>query len=167
MQETSAEWQRLHLRVHLLVACAVVNLQALPDKLNPLVRPLMEGVKREENALVQGYAASFLAKLLQQCAARQPCPNTKIIKNLCSSACADPAVTPSSSCPVPPPPEALKGEPAVPSRELGHLSSLELMIFFFKENPTLKFFFVSYFRVAFVLFVWGTTLSKFLSTCVV
>ncbi|XP_059929981.1 TATA-binding protein-associated factor 172 isoform X1 [Gadus macrocephalus] len=108
VQETSAEWQRLHQRVHLLVACAVVNLQALPDKLNPLVRPLMEGVKREENALVQGYAASFLAKLLQQCAARQPCPNTKIIKNLCSSACADPAVTPSSSCPVPPPPEALK-----------------------------------------------------------
>jgi len=113
VQETSGEWQRLHLRVHMFTACAVVNLRALPDKLNPLVRPLMEGVKREENPLVQGYAAAFLARLLRQCAGRTPCPNSKIVKNLCASACADPAVTPSSACPVPPSPpplDAVKGE---------------------------------------------------------
>lgn len=108
--ETNAEWQQLHLRVHMFIACAVVNLQALPDKLNPLVRPLMEAVKREENTLVQGYAASFLAKLLQQCADRSPCPNPKIIKNLCSSAWVDPALTPSSACPVPPAQENTKGK---------------------------------------------------------
>uniref|UniRef100_A0A673X656 B-TFIID TATA-box binding protein associated factor 1 n=1 Tax=Salmo trutta TaxID=8032 RepID=A0A673X656_SALTR len=100
--ETSLEWQQLHLRVHMFTACAVVNLQALPDKLNPVVRPLMEAAKREENTLVQGYAASFIAKLLQQCATRQPCPNSKIVKNLCSSICMDPLLTPSSACPVPP-----------------------------------------------------------------
>uniref|UniRef100_A0A8K9UHE9 B-TFIID TATA-box binding protein associated factor 1 n=1 Tax=Oncorhynchus mykiss TaxID=8022 RepID=A0A8K9UHE9_ONCMY len=100
--ETSVEWQQLHLRVHMFTACAVVNLQALPDKLNPVVRPLMEAAKREENTLVQGYAASFIAKLLQQCATRQPCPNSKIVKNLCSSICMDPLLTPSSACPVPP-----------------------------------------------------------------
>ncbi|CDQ62127.1 unnamed protein product [Oncorhynchus mykiss] len=98
--ETSVEWQQLHLRVHMFTACAVVNLQALPEKLNPVVRPLMEAAKREENTLVQGYAASFIAKLLQQCAGRQPCPNSKIVKNLCSSVCVDPLLTPSSACPV-------------------------------------------------------------------
>ncbi|XP_060942934.1 TATA-binding protein-associated factor 172 [Limanda limanda] len=100
--ETSTEWQQLHLRVHMFTACAVINLQVLPDKLNPLVRPLMEAIKREENTLIQGYTASFIAKLLQQCAGRSPCPNPKIIKNLCASACVDSAVTPSSACPVPP-----------------------------------------------------------------
>lgn len=107
--ETNGEWQQLHLRVHMLTACAVVNLQLLPDKLNPVVRPLMEAVKREENTLVQAYAASFVAKLLQQCCARSPCPNAKIVKNLCASACADSSTTPSSACPVPPTQEALKG----------------------------------------------------------
>ncbi|KAL0964274.1 hypothetical protein UPYG_G00321620 [Umbra pygmaea] len=106
--ETSIEWQQLQLRVHMFTACAVVNLQALPDKLNPVVRPLMEAAKREENTLVQGYAASFIAKLLQQCAGRQPCPNSKILKNLCTSVCVDPLLTPSSSYPVPPTQESSK-----------------------------------------------------------
>ncbi|XP_036979124.1 TATA-binding protein-associated factor 172 [Acanthopagrus latus] len=110
VMETSAEWQQLHLRVHMFTACAVINLQVLPDKLNPLVRPLMEAIKREENTLIQGYAASFIAKLLQQCAGRSPCPNPKIIKNLCASSCVDSAATPSSACPVPPTQENAKGQ---------------------------------------------------------
>lgn len=113
VMETSAEWQQLHLRVHMFTACAVINLQVLPDKLNPLVRPLMEAIKREENTLVQGFAASFIAKLLQQCAGRSPCPNPKIIKNLCSSACMDSVTTPSSACPVPPTQENAKGYTSV------------------------------------------------------
>ncbi|KAI4812254.1 hypothetical protein KUCAC02_023656, partial [Chaenocephalus aceratus] len=108
MNETNLEWQQLHLRVHMFTACAVINLQVLPEKLNPLVRPLMETIKREENTLIQGCAASFIAKLLQQCAGRSPCPNLKIIKNLCASACVDSAVTPSSACPVPPTQENTK-----------------------------------------------------------
>uniref|UniRef100_A0A4W4EL65 BTAF1 RNA polymerase II, B-TFIID transcription factor-associated n=1 Tax=Electrophorus electricus TaxID=8005 RepID=A0A4W4EL65_ELEEL len=112
--EAGAEWQQLHLRVHTFAAAAVVGLAALPDKLNPLVRPLMEAVRREENTLAQGYAASGLARLLQLCAARSPCPNTKIVKNLCGSVCADPALTPNAACPVPSPvppaPEGAKGD---------------------------------------------------------
>ncbi|MCI4376245.1 hypothetical protein PGIGA_G00186100 [Pangasianodon gigas] len=100
--ETSAEWQQMHLRVHTFAACAVVGLAALPDKLNPLVRPLMEAIKKEENILVQGYAASSIARLLQLCTSRTPCPNSKIIKNLCSSVCVDPMLTPNAECPVPP-----------------------------------------------------------------
>ncbi|XP_029306426.1 TATA-binding protein-associated factor 172 [Cottoperca gobio] len=108
VMETNTEWLQLHLRVHMFTACAAINLQVLPEKLNPLVRPLMETIKREENTLIQGYAASFIAKLLQQCAGRSPCPNPKIIKNLCASACVDSAVTPSSACPVPPTQENAK-----------------------------------------------------------
>ncbi|XP_016085602.1 TATA-binding protein-associated factor 172-like [Sinocyclocheilus grahami] len=100
--ETSTEWQQLQLRVHTFTACAVVGLAMLPDKLNPVVRPLMEAARREENMLVQGYAASNIARLLQLCAARSPCPNAKIVKNLCSSVCVDPMLTPSAACPVPP-----------------------------------------------------------------
>ncbi|KAG2462576.1 BTAF1 factor, partial [Polypterus senegalus] len=101
--ETNQEWQILHLRVHMFTACAIVNLQLLPDKLNPVIKPLMEATKKEENTLVQSYAATFIAKLLQQCILRSPCPNPKIIKNLCSSVCIDPLVTPSAACPVPDP----------------------------------------------------------------
>ncbi|KAK2852480.1 hypothetical protein Q7C36_007681 [Tachysurus vachellii] len=102
VSETSAEWQQMHIRVHTFAACAVVGLAALPEKLNPVVRPLMDAVKKEENTLVQGYAASSIARLLQLCTGRTPCPNSKIIKNLCGSVCVDPMLTPNAECPVPP-----------------------------------------------------------------
>ncbi|KAM9065654.1 TATA-binding protein-associated factor 172 isoform X1 [Sarcophilus harrisii] len=100
--ETNQEWQVLQLRVHTFAACAVVNLQQLPEKLNPVIKPLMETIKKEENTLVQNYAAVCIAKLLQQCTSRTPCPNSKIIKNLCSSLCVDPHLTPCVACPAPP-----------------------------------------------------------------
>ncbi|MGH0158730.1 UNVERIFIED_CONTAM: hypothetical protein FKN15_052346 [Acipenser sinensis] len=103
VMETNQEWQMLHLRVHMFTACAIVNLQLLPDKLNPVIKPLMEAVKKEDNTLVQSYAATFIARLLQQCIPRTPCPNPKILKNLCSSVCVDPLVTPTAGCPVPAP----------------------------------------------------------------
>ncbi|XP_076831393.1 TATA-binding protein-associated factor 172 isoform X2 [Brachyhypopomus gauderio] len=118
--EVGAEWRQLHLRVHTFAAAAVVGLAALPDKLNPMVRPLMEAVRREENALAQGAAASSLARLLQLCSTRQPCPNAKILKNLCGSVCADPALTPNAACPVPPSaPPTLEGAKASVSEKDG------------------------------------------------
>ncbi|KAF5911203.1 hypothetical protein HPG69_019571 [Diceros bicornis minor] len=99
--ETNQEWQVLQLRVHTFAACAVVSLQQLPEKLNPIIKPLMETIKKEENTLVQNYAAQCIAKLLHQCTTRTPCPNSKIIKNLCSSLCVDPYLTPCVTCPVP------------------------------------------------------------------
>ncbi|OCT71624.1 TATA-binding protein-associated factor 172 [Xenopus laevis] len=101
VMETSQEWQVLQQRVHTFGACAIVNLQQLPDKLNPVIKPLMEAVKREENTVVQNCAATCIAKLLQQCTSRTPCPNPKIIKNLCSSLCIDPNITPTVVCPAP------------------------------------------------------------------
>ncbi|XP_070608514.1 TATA-binding protein-associated factor 172 isoform X1 [Erythrolamprus reginae] len=100
--ETNLEWQTLQLRVHTFTACAVVNLEQLPEKINPVIKPLMEAVKKEENTMVQNYAALCIAKLLQQCIKRCPCPNSKIIKNLCTSLCVDPHLTPLASCPAQP-----------------------------------------------------------------
>ncbi|XP_072281164.1 TATA-binding protein-associated factor 172 isoform X2 [Pyxicephalus adspersus] len=101
VMETNQEWQVLQLRVHMFAACSIVNLMQLPDKLNPIIKPLMEAVKKEENTAVQSYAALCIAKLLQQCISRTPCPNPKILKNLCSSVCVDSNITPSISCPAP------------------------------------------------------------------
>lgn len=92
----------MHLRVHTFTACAVVNLGQLPEKLNPVIKPLMDAVKKEENTLVQNHAALCIAKLLQQCTTRSPSPNSKIIKNLCNSLCVDPHLTPLASCPAQP-----------------------------------------------------------------
>ncbi|XP_018414179.1 PREDICTED: TATA-binding protein-associated factor 172 [Nanorana parkeri] len=99
--ETNQEWQVLQLRVHMFAACAIVSLMQLPEKLNPIIKPLMEIVKKEDNTVVQNYAALSIAKLLQQCISRTPCPNPKILKNLCSSVCVDSNITPSVSCPAP------------------------------------------------------------------
>ncbi|KAM4703865.1 TATA-binding protein-associated factor 172 [Rhinophrynus dorsalis] len=101
VMETNQEWQVLQLRVHTFAACAIVNLQELPEKLNPIIKPLMEAVKKDENAVVQTYAALSIAKLLQECTLRTPCPNPKIVKNLCTSLCVDPNITPSVACPTP------------------------------------------------------------------
>ena len=43
----------LYCRVQSSIARAVVVLDAVPDKLNPVIRPLMECIKREENTLLQ------------------------------------------------------------------------------------------------------------------
>uniref|UniRef100_A0A8D0GH04 B-TFIID TATA-box binding protein associated factor 1 n=1 Tax=Sphenodon punctatus TaxID=8508 RepID=A0A8D0GH04_SPHPU len=100
--ETNQEWQVLQLRVHTFAACAVVSMNQLPEKLNPVIKPLMEAVKKEENTLVQNYAALCIAKLLQQCTTRAPCPNSKIVKNLCNSLCVDTHLTPLAVCPAQP-----------------------------------------------------------------
>ncbi|XP_068114094.1 TATA-binding protein-associated factor 172 [Hyperolius riggenbachi] len=101
VMETNQEWQVLQMRVHTFAACAIVNLMQLPEKLNPVIKPLMEAVKKEENPVVQNYAALCIAKLLKQCISRTPCPNSKIVKNLCSSVCVDSNITPALSCPAP------------------------------------------------------------------
>ncbi|XP_078455706.1 TATA-binding protein-associated factor 172 [Lampetra fluviatilis] len=109
VHETSVEWQLLHLRVHMFAACAVVAMRSLPDKMNPVIKPLMEAVRREENVLVQGFAAGKVSQLLQQCVGRSPCPNQKIVKNLCNSACIDSVQTPAAACPIPSSNDTSKG----------------------------------------------------------
>lgn len=61
---------------------AVAHLGALPARLNPVVRPLMDSVKRECSEELQRGAARTLAALLARLVSREPCPNNKVLVNL-------------------------------------------------------------------------------------
>lgn len=73
---------------------AVTELKSLQEKLNPVIKPLMESIKKEENEILQRISAEQLAHLVELCVERSPCPNSKIISNLCSFLCCDPEFTP-------------------------------------------------------------------------
>lgn len=92
--QLQSEYQKLHLRVQASVASTLIFLNKLPMKLNPVIRPIMDSIKKEEQTIMQTRSAQALAKLLELCMPREPCPNAKIIKNLCTFVCSDPAVTP-------------------------------------------------------------------------
>lgn len=77
-------------------AGAVIAIGALPAKLNPIIRSVMNSVKFEENADLQkrsGYSIANLIKLCQKPDARSN-PSEKIVKNLCAFVCQDTTRTP-------------------------------------------------------------------------
>ncbi|CAL7935310.1 unnamed protein product [Xylocopa violacea] len=89
------------------LACNVMSMAALagaatmlhclpqsPQPLNPLVKPLMEAIKREENEELQKLAAKHLSYLVDLCVDRKPSPNAKISTNLCTFLCSDSEFTP-------------------------------------------------------------------------
>lgn len=92
--QTSTEQSHLNVSTQSALACAVARLKCLPEKLNPVVKPLMESIKREENEILQRMAAQSLTYLLSQTASRQPTPNIKIITNLSTLLKSDESFTP-------------------------------------------------------------------------
>lgn len=76
------------------IAGAVVMFKALPVKLTPVAKPLMESVRRESDEYLQKIVAEYLAILLDHCRDRDPCPNSKIVVNLCTFLRNDPEFTP-------------------------------------------------------------------------
>ncbi|XP_017770468.1 PREDICTED: TATA-binding protein-associated factor 172 [Nicrophorus vespilloides] len=76
------------------ISGALVSFKSLPEKLTPVVKPLMESVRRETNELLQQITARHLARLLDQCRLRTPNPNDKIVQNLCTFLKCDPEFTP-------------------------------------------------------------------------
>ncbi|XP_055603145.1 TATA-binding protein-associated factor 172-like [Uranotaenia lowii] len=96
---TSLEQNNLHISTQASLAGAVVSLHTLPEKLNPVVKPLMESIKREECELLQKLSAKYLAQLLDQVTVRTPCPNNKIVLNLCTLLKSDIEFTPKLSIP--------------------------------------------------------------------
>ncbi|XP_045477599.1 TATA-binding protein-associated factor 172 isoform X2 [Harmonia axyridis] len=76
------------------VSGALVMFNALPEKLTPIVKPLMEAIRREDNESLQKLAAANLAILVDQCRNRVPCPGDKILVNLCTFLKCDPDFTP-------------------------------------------------------------------------
>ncbi|VVC86555.1 unnamed protein product, partial [Leptidea sinapis] len=69
----------LNVSVQAALSGAVACLRVLPDKLNPVIRPLMESIKRETSEDLQAASANTLAHLLATLQPREPCPNNKVL----------------------------------------------------------------------------------------
>ncbi|GAB1865965.1 TATA-binding protein-associated factor 172 [Camponotus japonicus] len=98
---TAAQQQSLHVMSMAALAGAATMLHCLPQTpqpLNPLVKPLMEAIKREENEELQKLAAQHLSHLVDLCVDRKPSPNAKISTNLCTFLCSDVEFTPRIYC---------------------------------------------------------------------
>ncbi|XP_063229477.1 TATA-binding protein-associated factor 172 [Bacillus rossius redtenbacheri] len=94
VSQTSSDHLLLNISTQAALAGAVTTIKCLPEKLNPVVKPLMESIKREENEQLQNLSAQHLAKLMDLCIDRVPCPNTKIVSNLCTFLRSDAEFTP-------------------------------------------------------------------------
>lgn len=78
---TAAQQQALHVMSMAALAGAATMLHCLPESpqpINPLVKPLMEAIKREENEELQKLAAKHLSHLVDLCVDRKPSPNAKV-----------------------------------------------------------------------------------------
>jgi len=72
---------------------ALVSIGALPQKLNPLIRPIMESIKREYCGETVSIVTRNLAKLLEMCIVNNnPQPTEKAIKNLMHFAASCPLI---------------------------------------------------------------------------
>ncbi|CAG9763742.1 unnamed protein product [Ceutorhynchus assimilis] len=92
---TANEQRSLTISTKAALSGAMVMFKALPDKLNPVIKPLMDSIKYEPEENFQQITARHLAILLDQCRQRPPpCPNDKILTNLCAFLRCDPEFTP-------------------------------------------------------------------------
>ncbi|MCL7026697.1 hypothetical protein MKW94_014094 [Papaver nudicaule] len=87
----------LHVTVLSLVAAAAVWISDLPDRLTPIILPLMASIRKEQEEILQQKAAEALAELISCCITRKVKANDKLIKNLCSMTCTDPCETPQAA----------------------------------------------------------------------
>ncbi|CAG0889106.1 unnamed protein product [Darwinula stevensoni] len=86
-QQTIIEQESLTLLCNACIAEAVAWTKNLPEKLNPLIRPLMETIRKQSTSQLQNRAACALAMVLKSCAKKDPCPNAKVVKNLITYLC--------------------------------------------------------------------------------
>ncbi|KAI8967520.1 hypothetical protein BDF20DRAFT_899694 [Mycotypha africana] len=88
--------QKIEINVYASTAGAIVELGVLPQKLNPIIRSIMNSIKFEENLELQQRSAATLTDLVALCerSKARSNPNDKVIKNLCTFLCTDTTVTP-------------------------------------------------------------------------
>lgn len=82
-------------RVYASIGAAFVAFGKLPKRLNPIIKALMDSIKKEESLFMQRRSATALATLVSHCATagRGPAAD-KLIKNLCAFLCVDTTETP-------------------------------------------------------------------------
>lgn len=93
-QSTNFEQNSFNISTQAVLAGATVYMGCLPEKLNPVVKPIMESIKREECEIFQQLSAQYLVKLMDQVCNRVPCPNNKIVTNICTLLKSDADFTP-------------------------------------------------------------------------
>ncbi|KJE93117.1 hypothetical protein, variant 1 [Capsaspora owczarzaki ATCC 30864] len=86
--------ERMHIKVLSALAFALIAMDPRPDKLNPIVRPLMDAVRKEQDEPLHWRAARGLAVLVDRCVDRTPSPNDKIVRAVAGMLAADAAHTP-------------------------------------------------------------------------
>ncbi|CAL4082492.1 unnamed protein product, partial [Meganyctiphanes norvegica] len=94
VSQTSSEQVNLATMTQAVIAGSLIRFGVLPEKLNPVIKPLMDSIKREQNLQLQTFAAQDLTNLLELCINRQPSPNNKVVKNLATFMCVDTEFTP-------------------------------------------------------------------------
>ncbi|KAL7730918.1 hypothetical protein ACLKA6_014161 [Drosophila palustris] len=99
-QQTTSEQGAYHVSAQAALAGAICALHCLPDKLNPVVKPLMESIKKEQCVPLQQLSADFLVHLMDQVCDRNPSPNNKIFNNLCTLLRSDTDHTPKLNMPL-------------------------------------------------------------------
>ncbi|KAK3864165.1 hypothetical protein Pcinc_030121 [Petrolisthes cinctipes] len=97
VSQTSTDQISLSTTTQAMISGAVVRFKILPAKLNPVIKPLMDSIKKEKNEQLQSLAAEDLTKLLEVCIDRATCPNGKVVKNLAAFICVDTEFTPKIS----------------------------------------------------------------------
>ena len=80
-------------------ASAIVATNVLPATITPIIKPLMDSIKKETRAMTQQLCGEALGRVLLLARAREKCPNGKIVKNLAGILCRDREVTPLSNAP--------------------------------------------------------------------
>ena len=80
-KSTDTQQQTLHVTTMSALAGAATMLHCLPvppQPLNPIIKPLTESIKREEEEELQKLSAKNLAHLVDLCVIRNPYPNNKV-----------------------------------------------------------------------------------------
>ncbi|KAG9318204.1 hypothetical protein JVU11DRAFT_284 [Chiua virens] len=82
-------------RVSATFAAAFVAFRSTPDKVSPVVKGIMNGIKNEENLDLQKRSATAVANFIDFCVQHNiNQPPDKIVKNLCTFLCQDVEQTP-------------------------------------------------------------------------
>ncbi|KAF8078067.1 SNF2 superfamily chromatin remodeling protein [Lyophyllum atratum] len=82
-------------RVSAAFAAAYVAFKSTPDKVSPVVKGIMNGIKNEENIDLQTRSAVAVSSFIEFCANHNIAqPPDKIVKNLCTFLCQDVEKTP-------------------------------------------------------------------------
>lgn len=94
LHDLQTGWQSTRNMIQGASAAAVAATGLLPEKISPIIKPLMDSIKTEKLVPAQEICASALSKVLMMARSREKCPNGKVIKNLTNILCQDPEITP-------------------------------------------------------------------------